>query len=271
MKLTRYENEVCDVGGIIPDEDEYTFSVLKKIVKGNCALLLTDHRRVIICHSCRPYPVWVWLAKDAGQQEREAVYQELKKEFPFEEGYTFNMGYPLAEYVIKRGQEEGSHIGITMNMMAYCCPRVLPLEQRAAGSVCPARDCELETAVRLCSRFHEDIGIDKRSEEEYRRQMEGLIRRESLFFWRTPEGSIVAMCSYSVRGDKGSIGHVYTLPEARRKGYAYVLVYYVTERIIRSAKMPVLYTNADYEASNGCYRKIGFLLQGTLCTIGATL
>jgi predicted GNAT family acetyltransferase len=32
--------------------------------------------------------------------------------------------------------------------------------------------------------------------------------------------------------------------------------------------VPMLYTNADYTASNACYEKIDYVLQGKLCTIG---
>lgn len=32
--------------------------------------------------------------------------------------------------------------------------------------------------------------------------------------------------------------------------------------------MPMLYTDADYAASNACYEKIGYVLRGKLCTIG---
>ena len=31
--------------------------------------------------------------------------------------------------------------------------------------------------------------------------------------------------------------------------------------------MPMLYTDADYVASNACYEKIGFILRGNLCTM----
>ena len=32
--------------------------------------------------------------------------------------------------------------------------------------------------------------------------------------------------------------------------------------------LPMLYTDADYVASNACYEKIGYILRGKLCTIG---
>lgn len=33
--------------------------------------------------------------------------------------------------------------------------------------------------------------------------------------------------------------------------------------------MPMLYTDADYAASNACCEKIGYMLKGKLCTIGS--
>ena len=66
-----------------------------------------------------------------------------------------------------------------------------------------------------------------------------------------------------------SIGLVYTLPEYRRKHYAEHLVYQVTRKAEAAGFVPMLYTNADYEASNACYEKIGYVLRGNLCSIGA--
>ena len=31
--------------------------------------------------------------------------------------------------------------------------------------------------------------------------------------------------------------------------------------------VPMLYTDADYIASNACYEKIGYMLRGKLCTL----
>jgi predicted GNAT family acetyltransferase len=31
--------------------------------------------------------------------------------------------------------------------------------------------------------------------------------------------------------------------------------------------IPMLYTDADYKASNNCYENIGYILRGKICTI----
>ena len=72
------------------------------------------------------------------------------------------------------------------------------------------------------------------------------------------------------RGDTGLYGKiaaVYTLPNQRRKGYALNLVHAISEDILKDGLVPILYTDADYGASNSCYKKIGFEQVGSLCTV----
>ena len=54
----------------------------------------------------------------------------------------------------------------------------------------------------------------------------------------------------------------------RRHHYAEHLVYQVSGIIEENGYLPMLYTDADYVASNACYEKIGYILRGKLCTIG---
>ena len=69
-------------------------------------------------------------------------------------------------------------------------------------------------------------------------------------------------------GDMASLNMVFTRPEYRRKHYAENLVYQVTMEAKDSRYLPMLYTDADYAASNACHEKIGYILRGKLCSIG---
>ena len=55
--------------------------------------------------------------------------------------------------------------------------------------------------------------------------------------------------------------------EQREFHYAQNLVYELTKRAGEAGFLPVLYTNANYPASNACYQKIGYRLRGRLCTV----
>ena len=41
------------------DGDRCLFFVLRRVIGGQCRLLLTDHERLIICLTDEPFPVWI--------------------------------------------------------------------------------------------------------------------------------------------------------------------------------------------------------------------
>ena len=116
--------------------------------------------------------------------------------------------------------------------------------------------------------FHTELNIDQESREQYRLYVEDGIKTGSLYTWKNGDGKIVASCNWHPVQEMASIGLVYTLKEFRRKHYAEHLVYEVTKIVQDSGYLPMLYTDADYVASNKCYEKIGYILRGKLCTIG---
>lgn len=89
-----------------------------------------------------------------------------------------------------------------------------------------------------------------------------------MFLWKDEQGNNVASCRFAPDGNMVSINLVFTHPVFRRKYYAENLVYQVTKLAKEEGYVPMLYTDADYTASNACYEKIGYVLRGKLCTIG---
>ena len=249
------------------DSDKYTFFVLRRILGGECALIASDHEKLIICHSANPYPVWVWTPDGAEEAELERAYQELKQDAFLDGRHTFNLKYDLAEYVIKRAAEDGLNLSITMNMMAYDCPD--PVEPTPAeGSARKCTDADFDTLVEFIDGFHVDTGVDVQTRDVYEGHARRNIDEGKTYFWKDASGKPVACCKYGPNGEMAGINLVYTPPTERRKHYAENLVYYVTKLAASEGYLPMLYTNADYVASNECYKKIGYILRGSLCTIG---
>ena len=105
------------------EQDKYTFFVLRRILSIPCKLILTDHKRLVICLSSVPYPVWIWTSDDATEEEMQRAY-ELSMEHGFLDGtHTFNMKYGLAEYFINKS---GSKLSVITNMFAYDNPNPIP-------------------------------------------------------------------------------------------------------------------------------------------------
>ncbi len=249
------------------ENDKYAFFVLRKIIDEKCRFLLTDHERVIICHSTGSYPVWIWTPDDATEYEMRYVGKLVNEHFPQGKGFTFNLKYNLAEYLINNAKDDGRYFSIKTNMFAYDCPNPLMPESKVDGKIHECTMDDVDELVEIYNLFSKDTGIDKQSLEDYRAVTEYSVKNKNLFFWENSDGRHVTSCSYRPNGRLVSLGLVYTREEYRRKHYAENLVYLITRKALDEGYMPMLYTNADYEASNACYEKIGYILRGKLCSV----
>ena len=178
------------------------------------------------------------------------------------------MKYDLADYFISRSSESAAALFIKTNMFAYDCPDLKEPHIRADGELHRCAPKDMDELVEFIDFFHKETGIDQDSLEAYRRKAEEAVRSGSYFIWRNKESKSVAVCSIRPKGDLASVGLVYTREEYRRRHYAENLVYQVSKMAKDAGYMPMLYTDADYAASNACYEKIGYVLRGKLCTIG---
>ena len=251
----------------ILEADKYTFFVLKRIMGGECKLLLSDHERMILCFTGHPFPVWIWTADDASEEEMEKAYQLAKEKKLLTGEFHFNIKYSLAEYFIIRAAEDGLELKISTNMFAYDCLKPVKPKTEAEGEIYRCEMKDLEEVVEFLAVFHDEIGIDQKDINGYRKDAESFINTGNMYLWKDEKGRSVASCKYAPAGDMASINLVFTRPEYRRKHYAENLVYQVTKIVQDSGYTPMLYTNADYAASNACYEKIGYVLRGKLCTV----
>ena len=264
MEIKIYENQICPFDISLLDEDKYTFFVLKRIIKGECRLTFTDNEKLIICHSAYPYPIWVWLSKETGEQELERCYLLLKEHFFLKGFYRINTTYQIAEYLIERCKKDGINVKIDINMLSYTCPTPIPPKKKADGFAKTATYEDLEVVLSLIKKMNYDVG-EIPSEEVVREKALQLIENQAVFLWidKYP----VAICAYRKLEETACINHVYTEKEVRRKGYCSNLVYYLSEKLKNMGLLPSLYTDGDYKASNQCYQQIGYILEGDLCTI----
>jgi predicted GNAT family acetyltransferase len=268
MKKYEYEENVVDT--TLFRKDELTFSVLAAIVNSKSRIVITDHKRYIICHSCAPFPVWIWVPDDVTDDELDIIWEITKSEIPFHNGYGYNTKYCVADYFIKRSREEQINLEITMNLLTYDCEEPIPPSKTSEGCISKPSSGDIKDITEFIWLFKQDIGIDMETKEQCRQKAYMLVQEGSLYLWKNSYHENVAMCSYGSDGRLGKVMHVYTKSSERRKGYAENLVYEVTKLIKANGLLPVLYTDADYVASNECYKRIGYVERGKLCTIAVS-
>ena len=248
-------------------QDHYTFAVLARILKGECELIQSNHENLLLCHSESHYPVWIWTPDNAADEVKENAWELVCGLRPLGSGYRYNLKYELAEYFIEKAAGEGTVAGISMNMFVYDCPSPIPPDTVPDGGICCCTTDDEEEAAAIIPYFYTEIGEKAPSYEHCLEKVRGFIADKGFFFWKNKSGKTVACCSRKLNDRLASIGSVYTFPDERRKHYAQNLVYQVTRKVSEMGYVPMLYTDADYQASNACYEKIGYILRGKLCTV----
>ncbi len=247
--------------------DKYTFFVLRRIMSGKCELLLTDHERLIICFTGNPFPIWIWTPDDASEAEMERAYQMVSEHFLLNGEYRFKLKYALAKFFIERAAVDGKTLSISLNMFAYDCQNPVKPSTIADGSIHRCSSEDLDELVDFLDLFHKETEIDQKDRDGYRMDAEAYINSGNMYLWKNELGNNVASCKFAPDGNMASINLVFTRPEFRRRHYAENLVYQVTKLAMSAGYVPMLYTDANYTASNACYEKIGYVLRGELCTI----
>lgn len=247
-------------------EDELTFSVLKSIVNHKSSKVFTDGRNVIICYSCSPFPVWVWVGPEVSPEQLHSVAECLVEEFPAAEGYTFNLSYELLEK-LKTVNTVLENLTVKINMLTYRCDNVRKPDKYCDGKARLAADGEVELLSHWIQEGAYEIEQLEPTLEECRRRAEEKIAAGELFVWENGNGELVAMAIEDDEERYSKVTSVYTLPAERRKGYGLHLVHRITEEIRKKGNVPILYTDADYPASNECYKKIGYVQVGSLCKV----
>ena len=250
------------------EEDKYTFSVLRSILTKKCEFILTDNEQYIICYSYKPFPIWVWTRDDITKEHAEKVYTILKEKSLLSEQYRFNLKHNFAKFLIDRAKIDGIEISISLDLLAYECLFPIKPTKIAKGKLYKCTEEDVFQLAELISLFHNEVGIDQKNKVEHVTDARLLIDEGNVYFWKDDAGNNVACCRYTPRdGELACIGLVFTQPEQRRKHYAENLVYSVTNIARNEGFIPILYTNANYAASNECYKKIGYTVKGKLCMV----
>lgn len=268
VNITRYEKTFVPELTALLRRDRYAFAVMGNILGGDfgpVSTIVTDHARFILCYTCPPFPGWVWIPRDASEEEMARAWALIQEELPLEAKGRVNMRPELAQYILSTPGNTLLHMELQID--AYACDTLLPLERQAPGDSFAAGMDWLDTATEWLYAMKQETGLDPMPREACAEEMRGFIANRRLFVWKA-DGQIVSMCAVTVSGETGYIGHVYTPKAYRRKGYAQSLVCRVTCVILVQDMNPALCVVSTNEAAAACYRKLGFELKGSFCTVG---
>lgn len=264
--LEHYRNQSCPELAELLAEDAVTYAVLINILQDSCTDIYTDHINVIVCHSLSPYPVWVW-CRDPGREENvDSIAGCLGEAFAPEDGYGYILDCGLLNH-LREKDPRFRRMRMKMGLLSYRLDRLRDIDASCDGFFSLAKEEEIPYLTKLWHDLAFEMEGHDLSPERCGERVRSRMAAKSLYVWRRNDGEITALTARQDAGRYGKISAVYTLPGYRRRGYAIHLVHKVTQLILEDGRIPILYTDAGYAASNACYQKIGFREVGSLCSV----
>ena len=264
-KLLHYKN-TSNIEVLKLIEGNITYSVLYRILQGDCTDIFTNNKSLIICYSTAPYPIWVWCKDPNNENDINIIAECIKSNYPLEKSFNIIMSHEVLEKLRKK-DSYFENVSLKMELFSYQLDIINEINYSCDGYFELAKIEELEEIAHIFKDMYYEmegfiLGIDECKEKALLH-----INHRRLYAWKNNNNEIVAITSKNIVGGKGSINCVYTLPVQRRKGYAINLVHAVSKELISNNVTPILYTNGNYIASNECYKKIGFKQVGRICNI----
>lgn len=264
-----YVDKSYTKGRALLEKDKLSYAVLYNVLGGEVKKIITDHKRLIIAYTAKVFPTWIWAPDDVTETDLERIYQTVLAEFEPISEYRFNTKYEIADYLIKRFQEDNKgDWKITLNIAAYECHEPKAPNREVDGYLEQMDSSQLELACKMIEEASIAIGDAVLTREESEQAAKRQLERKVLYLWRNKEGKPVAFCDRNADDHYVKVSQCYTVEEERGKGYAAQMIYELCRDIVENGQIPMLYADADYVSSNRCYQKIGFELKGRIATIG---
>lgn len=153
-----------------------------------------------------------------------------------------------------------SLFSVQKHLIIYRCDKALPTFNCSSGEMQAACHTDLKTLIRFHTSFISEYNGENEQEEKAENFVLNGINGENMFIWRDQDKLCsVAQVIFREENDYPEIGHVYTDPTARRKGYAPSLIFTLTNKLLAIGNNKcMLYTDGTNPASNRTFVKVGY-------------
>jgi len=240
-------------------KDAVPFNVMTSIIENDIKypelVIFSDGDKCVVVNSDSKHPVIIWTADDFASQNYPALFDFLMEKFSGNTPLEFMSKAGFRDFLKEQNltfSTPNSHA-----LLAYSCPKLIPTPYK--GTATNITETEVPEVADCYAQFGIETGTDITATQESKLDAaKDFITSPLHKVWRDEKGKIVAIAKINATEKYGRIGAVYTKKEARGNRYAGMLVHFLTQQVLSSGKIPMLFTNADYAPSNKCYRRLGY-------------
>lgn len=250
-------------------KDKYKFNIILKNLASPTLELYSDEESYVICRGKKGLPTWIWTRDNLDQAKIEEIEKLINMYLTDADKDKFTCKKELYDLLAVRGFKNLNPDDYFEMGFLICHHTKKPKESDGFISVPHEEDRQT-----LEKYWYDDTremnGSDPITMEQAQNDVEEFLKSGRFFVFRNQDGKIVSMAYYSLSEEQAKIGHVYTPPEERGKGYAANLIYEMTNELLNRGYVPLLYTDYNYIASNKAYQNAGYEDGGILINFSCT-
>ena len=244
-------------------KEKCKYTLLYQIVNSPECEYSTDNENYFMARSDKKHAIWIWSKDDLNKNAFNELKKAIEKFLVDGEAVMFTCSQELYNALKKDGFKYLSNDYFEMG--TYCCEQTKkPVS--VGGKFRLAQNEEVE----LLAKYHKDemAEIEKIqiTMEQSQKDIEDLLlsQNKKLYVWENDNKKIVCMAALNINESFARINYVYTPKEERCKSYAKNLIYSLTQIALDDNKLPILYTDYNYPASNKAYMSVGYESCGIL-------
>lgn len=261
MKRISPDNSVFNLDDF--QKDKYKFNLILKNLTSRELELYSDEVNYIICRGSKKFPTWIWTKDNFDKNVISEIEELIKLYLTDAEKDKFTCKKELYDLLVERGFEN-LNLDDYFEMGFLICHEARE-PKKCDGVLDKAHEEDRETLVKYWYDDGQEMnGFDAITLEQAREDVDGFIESDNFFVLRNPDGKVVSMAGFGVTENQAKLSHVYTPNDERGKGYAANIIYLMTNELLKSGYVPLLYTDYNYIPSNRAYINAGYEDTGIL-------
>lgn len=254
LKITKDEISF----NILDNFDPVTFNLFYRISEGQevNALLSADHQLMALQNPGQA--MWVWINPSADLNQKNKLLKSFVDYFSVQLPDSF-CGFPKdIDLLTDILSHQKIPVDLYMDMMAYHCPKVI-FPENVQGKQSKPEEEHILRLMEFCQGFMKDSFQVEVTMESQRKSAENLILSGNCFIW-SDQDVVVSMANIAHQNKTfARINYVYTDPDFRGKRYASALTAQLSDILLKTNRIPMLYADLANPFSNRLYKKIGYL------------
>jgi len=235
--------------------------LIRAVNDNDITLLLGSETGNYIIAQWNSAPIlWVWTSNDITEKEKHEIIDFINEN---NEVNRIILKKDIFDFLKPEMIKNKTILNTQIN------PHPL-LKKEQKGELSKATMDELQIVALFLAQHIEETDNETHTLEELLQRAKELIENGNFYIWRDEGGQMASFARLNFDDDTiGRIDIVFTDRNKRCQGFAGMLVFTLSKMLIESGRMPMLYTDSEYIASNKCYQNVGFVVQDQL--IGVNL